>query len=137
MTLALRTLACTTALAALLASFGAVAARYDFGTVIDNLDRRKVTKLHAQDYCKDIKGSEVSWTGKVYDVKGGRRNAKIYVANQSRPIYRGYNIVAVTDDLDAAARVHKGEQVRVTGSIDRCVLKDNGAIIELENTTVQ
>ena len=100
----MRTFAASAALAALLACGSAAAARYDFGTVIDNLDRRKVTKVHAQDYCKQAKGAEVSWSGKVYDVKGGRRSAKIYVANGTRPIYRGYNIVAVTSDLDAAAK---------------------------------
>jgi hypothetical protein len=136
MTLAMRTLMATAALVASLASADAAAARYEFGTVIDNLDRRKVTKLHAQDYCRQAKGAEVSWSGKVYDVKGGRRSAKVYLANTTRPIYRGYNIVAVTTDLDAAARVRKGEQVRVTGSVDRCILKDNGAIIELDNVTV-
>jgi hypothetical protein len=133
----MRTSVFVSALVGALLANGAAAASRDFGTVIDNLDRRKVTKMHAQDYCKDIKGTEVSWGGKVYDVKGGRRSAKIYVANNARPIYRGYNIVAVTTDLDAAAKVRKGEQVRVTGSVDRCVLKDNGAIIELDNASVR
>jgi len=124
------------ALAAALACGNALAG-YEFGTVIDNLDRRKVTKLHAQEYCKDARGADVNWVGKVFDVKGGRRGAKIYVANASRPVYRGYNIVAVTDDVDAAAKVRKGEQVRVKGQISRCTLKDNGAIIEVDNATVR
>lgn len=128
---------------AIVAALGAVlsggvdAASYEFGTVIDNLDRRKVTKLHAQEYCKDAKGADVSWSGKVFDVKGGRTRAKILVANAARPIYRGYNIVAVTDDLDAAAKVRKGQQVRVKGQIHRCTLKDNGAIIEVGNAEVR
>lgn len=125
------------ALAILLACGSAAAASYGFGAVIDNLDRRKVTKLHAQEYCKHARGADVSWSGKVYDVKGGRRSAKVYVANPSRPIYRGYNIVAVTDDLERAAKVHKGESVRVKGQISRCTLKDNGAIIEVENAAIQ
>lgn len=116
---------------------GTALAGYEFGTLIDNLDRRKVTKLHAQEYCRDAKGADVSWSGKVHDVKGGRRGAKIFVANPSRPIYRGYNIVAVTDDVDAAAKVHKGEKVRIKGQISRCTLKDNGAIIEVDNATVR
>lgn len=133
----MRMWAAVAALAAVLAGGIAAAASYEFGTVIDNLDRRKVTKLHAQEYCKDARGADVSWSGKVYDVKGGRRSAKIYVANASRPIYRGYNIVAVTTDLDRAANVHKGQSVRVRGQIGRCTLKDNGAIVEVENATIQ
>lgn len=125
------------ALTASLIGTAAGAASYEFGTVIDHLDRRKVTKLHAQEYCKDAKGADVSWSGKVYDVKGGRNRAKIFVANGSRPIYRGYNIVAVSDDVDAAARVKKGQQVRVQGRISRCTLKDKGAIIELGNASVR
>lgn len=69
---------------------GTALAGYEFGVVIDNLDRRKVTKLHAQEYCKDARGAEVNWSARVYDVKGGRRGAKIYLANTSRPVYRGY-----------------------------------------------
>lgn len=129
-------LARTGALVAALAC-GTALAGYEFGTVIDHLDRRKVTKLHAQEYCKEAKGADVSWSGKVHDVKGGRRAAKIYVANTSRPIYRGYNIVAVTDDVDAAAKVRKGDTVRIKGQISRCTLKDNGAIIEVDNATVR
>lgn len=124
-------------LAALLFSAGAAAKSYEFGTVIDNLDRRKVTKLHAQEYCKDARGSEVSWSGKVYDVKAGRRSAKVLLANSSRAIYRGYNIVAVVDDLDAAAKLRKGQQARVSGQISRCTLKDTGAIIEIDGATVR
>ena len=133
----MRTWAGSAALVALLAGGWAAAASYEFGTVIDNLDRRKVTKLHAQEYCKDARGADVSWSGKVYDVKGGRTRAKVLVANTSRPVYRGYNIVAITDDLDSAATVRKGQQVRVKGQIGRCTLKDNGAIIELENASVR
>lgn len=133
----MRTFARFGAMAALLAATAATAGSYEFGTVIDNLDRRKVTKLAAQEYCKEAKGNDVSWSGKVYDVKGGRRNAKILIANSSRAIYRGYNIVAVTDDLDAAAKVKKGQQVRVKGRISRCQLKDTGAIIELDGAEVR
>lgn len=133
----MRTLVNFAVLATLLFSAAAAARGYEFGTVIDNLDRRKVTKLHAQEYCKDAKGSEVNWTGKVYDVKAGRRSAKVLLANSSRAIYRGYNIVAVVDDLDAAAKLEKGQQVRVGGQISRCTLKDTGAIIELDGATVR
>ena len=133
----MRTLAQIAVLAMLLFNAAASAKGYEFGTVIDNLDRRKVTKLHAQEYCKDAKGSEISWSGKVYDVKAGRRSAKVLVANSSRPIYRGYNIVAVVDDLDAAAKLRKGQQVRVGGQISRCTLKDTGAIIEIDGATVR
>lgn len=43
----------------------------------------------------------------------------------------------MTDDVDAAAKVRKGETVRVKGLISRCTLKDNGAIIEVGNAPVR
>jgi hypothetical protein len=131
-------LAQAVALAALVAGGSAAAAAPDFGTVVDNLDRRKVTKMHAQQYCKDIRGTEVSWSGAVHDVKGGRRNvAKLYLANRSRPVYSGYNIVVVTSDTERAAAAKKGQTVKFRGQIDRCSLKDNGAIIEVDNATLR
>ena len=134
----MRSLAKSLALAALLVAGTAAAKSLEFGTVIDNLDLRKVTKMAASEYCKNARGTDVSWSGEVHDVKGGRRNiAKVFVADRSRPIYNGYNIVVVTSDYDKAATVKKGQRVRFTGQIDRCQLKKNGAIIEVENATLK
>jgi hypothetical protein len=133
----MRTLVSTGTLVALLACNVAIARGPDFGTVIDNLDRRKVTKLHAQEYCKNIRGENVSWSGTVHDVKGGRRGAKVFVAEGSRPTYRGYNVVLKTDDMDRAAAVKKGQHIKFKGQIHGCTMKDNGAIIELEGAALQ
>jgi hypothetical protein len=125
------------AAAALLFAGAAAAASYAFGTVIDNLDLRKVTKLHARDYCKGARGETVSWSGAVHDVKGGRNRAKIYVAEPSRPIYHGYNIVVTTDDLQRATQLNKGQRVKFKGQIEDCSIKDNGAVIDVENASIQ
>lgn len=127
----------TAALAALFLSVGAAAASFDFGTVVDNLDRRKVTKMHAQEYCKSVRGQEVSWSGDVYDVKGGRNRAKIFVAERSRPVFQGYNIVVLTSEMDRAAAVKKGQRIHFKGQIRGCTLKDNGAIIQVDDASLR
>ncbi|HUR41548.1 MAG TPA: hypothetical protein VM240_10315 [Verrucomicrobiae bacterium] len=126
----------TASLTLLLVATAVHAASYDFATTVDNLDRRKVTKMHASQYCKDARGHDVTWSGKVHDVRGGRRSAKIFVANDARPMYKGYNIVVVTGDLDRAAKVAKGERIKFRGQIGGCTLKDNGAILEVENADI-
>ena len=96
---------------------GQCEASHDFGTVVDNLDRRKVTRLHAQDYCKSIRGESVTWSGHAYDVKGGRTRARIYAAEPSRPVHHGYNIVVTTDDMSRAAGVKKGRRSRFNAEL--------------------
>ncbi|HUS24257.1 MAG TPA: hypothetical protein VM369_04865 [Candidatus Binatia bacterium] len=123
-------------LAALLFAAAASAAP-SFGTVVDNLDLRKNTKLHAQEYWKGVKGEEVNWSGTVYDVKGGRRKAKIYLADRSRPLWRGYNLVVNTYDLQKAGNVKKGGTVRFHGVLDSYSLKDAGAVIEVEQAELK
>lgn len=103
-----------------------------FGTVVDNLDPRKNTKLHAREYCKSVKGEQVSWSGVVHDVRGGKSRAKVYVADKSRPLYSGYNIVVTTNDLDKAASLKRGQAVRFTGTLDDCNLKSAGAVIGVD-----
>ena len=42
-----------------------------FGELVDHMDSRKQTSLHAKEYWQNVKGTEVTWSGVVYDVKGG------------------------------------------------------------------
>ena len=119
------------ALAAMAACAPALAGP-SFGTVVDNLDLRKNTRMHAREYCKSVRGEQVSWSGVVHDVRGGKTRAKVYVADRSRPLHAGYNIVVTTTDLEKAASLKRGQNVRFTGSLDDCTLKNAGAVIGVD-----
>jgi len=103
-----------------------------FTTVVDNLDLHKNTRLHAREYCKSVRGELVSWSGVVHDVRGGKARAKVYVADKSRPLHSGYNIVVTTNDLEKAASLKRGQGVHFTGSLDDCTLKSAGAVIGVD-----
>lgn len=113
-----------------------VAANITFGQVVDGVDPRKNTKLAAQEYWKTTKGQEVTWSGEVYDVKGGSKKATVYVADKSRPLYKGYNIKVETFDVSKAASLKKGQKVRFKGLLDDYDQKDNGAIVELSEASL-
>ena len=102
-----------------------------FGTLVDHLDVRKNTKLHAKEYWRNVEGSEVRWSGVVENVRGGASKAKVYIANKTRPTYKGYNIVVVTLDVPKAANLKKGQHVRFKGMLDGYSAKRAGAVITL------
>jgi hypothetical protein len=112
------------------------AANITFGQVVDGVDPRKNTKLAAKEYWKSVKGQEVTWNGEVFDVKGGSSKAKVYVADKSRPLYKGYNIIVETIDVPKAASLKKGQKIRFKGLLDGYDQKDNGAIVELNEASL-
>jgi hypothetical protein len=120
-------------LGAMMAAAADPAPNLAFGQVVDQLDSRKHTKLNVQEYWRSVKGREVSWSGEVVDVRGGKSRAKIYLANGSRPLYKGYNIVVTTHDLERAAALKKGQTARVRGTLDGYHAKGSGAVINLDN----
>src|SRR5689334_16046575 len=90
-------------------ALNAVAAQsLTFVQVVDNVDERKQTKLHAQEFWKSVKSQEVTWSGEVVEVKGGSSKAKVYLADRSRPTYDGYNIIVTTTDVNKAANLSRG-----------------------------
>jgi hypothetical protein len=107
-----------------------------FGQVIDNLDGQKNTKLHVEEYWKFIKGQEVTWSGEVTDVDGGSSKAKLYVADKSRPLYDGYNIIVTTSDVSKASNIKKGQLVRFKGILDDYNSKKPGAVIKLKEAQI-
>jgi len=113
------------------------AGNLSFGTVVDNLDLRKNTKLHVREYWRSIQDQQVSWSGEAYDVQGGARShVKLYLADKSRPLYKGYNIVVTTNDVDKAANIKKGQRVRFTGTLHEFNAKRAGAVIEIVDATL-
>lgn len=60
-------------------------------------------------------GQEVTWTGKVVNVVGGKAKADIYVANKDRTIYKGYNVVLETYDLQGASKLDIGKNIKFKG----------------------
>lgn len=102
-----------------------------FIQVFDNLDVRRNTKLHVQEFWKSVQGQEVTWSGDVFDVKAGSSKVKLYVVDRSRPNYKGFNIIVSTQDVAKAATLNKGSRVRFKGSLDSYSLKRDGAVIEV------
>jgi len=122
---------------AMVAAAPVFAAGPGFGQVVDSVEEGKNTKLAAKENWNKIKGTEVSWSGTVYDVKGGSSRAKIYVADRSRPVYKGYNITVVTTAVARAAALRKGAKIRFTGRLDDYRSKRGGAIIEVDDARIQ
>ena len=108
-----------------------------FTEVVDNLDLTKHTSLAVKNYWKQIKGIEVTWKGRVNNVKGGRGKAQILVANKERRTYKGYNIVLVTYNLEAAAEIELNQKILFTGYIyDYKGRKENPIIIYLNEVVL-
>lgn len=114
-----------------------VAAGPSFGQVVDRVNATRNTKLAARENWNKVRGTEVSWSGTVYDVKGGSSRAKIYVADRSRPVYRGYNIAVVTTDVAKAAALKKGQSIRFTGTLDDYHSKRGGAVIDVVDARIR
>jgi len=122
--------------ATLLAATAVMAANVSFGQVVDGVDPRKNTKLASKEFWKSVKGQEVSWSGEVIDIDGSSKKAKLYVADKSRPLYKGYNIVVVTLDVAKAASLKKGQTVRFRGLLDDYDQKDQGAVVEVVEASI-
>ena len=104
-----------------------------FGEIVDHMDSRKQTKMYTKEYWQKVKGTEVTWSGVVHDVKGGSSKAKVYVADKSRPLHSGYNIVVVTHDIEKAAKLRKGQSLRFKGNLDDFRNKTAGGIVTIAN----
>ena len=106
----------------------------DFTRVVDNLDLSKNTSLHVKTYWKKMAGTPVTMTAIVRDVSGGRGKARILAVNKSRRSYKGYNLVLVTYDVDAAADLHIGERIKFKGELLKYKSrKGNPVILYLDN----
>jgi len=100
-----------------------------FNEVVGHMDLTKKTSLHATTYWRDMLGTTVNWTGIVRDVKGGRGKATVFVANKSRSLYKGYNIVLTSFDMDGAANLDLKAKVRFSGQLAKCKNKKGRPIV--------
>jgi len=84
-----------------------------FDEIRTNLDPEKNTKIAIKEYWKSIKGTEVSWSGSVFDVKGGRGKYKVYlkVGSSVNP-----NVVLVTSD-EKATGLKKNQSIKFKGRL--------------------
>lgn len=105
-----------------------------FEEVTDNLNLVKNTSLAVDTYWMGIKGEEVSWTGKVVDVKGGRGKAQVTIANKNRAVYKGYNIVLETFDMESAAKLKIGQDIKFKGYLSDYKGKKGNPIVVYLNS---
>lgn len=109
-----------------------------FGGVADKLDLRNNTKLQAKEYWKNVQKRQVSWSGTVYEVQDGHKSrAKILIADLSRPLYKGYNIVVVTTDFQKAFTIAKGQQITFTGKLENYKSLPEGAVVDVSDAKLQ
>lgn len=116
----------------MLLAAAAMATGPTFGQVVDGVDGNKNTRLAAKEYWKKWKGQEVIWAGTVHDVDSKGDKAKVYVADKSRPLYKGYNITLITQ-TDKAASLKKGQTIRFKGKLDDYDTKKSGAVVDLKD----
>jgi hypothetical protein len=90
-----------------------------FGEFVERVDCKTNTKLASKSNWALLKGVQVSWSGEVADVKASRGRAEVYIANRQKPLYRGYNIILVTYNLEKAALLKKGQSVKFSGLPER------------------
>ena len=117
-------------------AIGAVAADITMAQVVKSVSAGDNTKLAAEQYWKTVEEKTVTWSGEVVDVKGGRNEANVYVADKSQPLYKGYNIVVKTHNVEKAANLKKGQTVRFTGALERYNVKKVGAVITLRKASL-
>jgi hypothetical protein len=105
-----------------------------FGDVVDKLNQSKNTALGVKTNWQELKGQEVTWTGKVVNVKGGHGKAEITAANKERPTYNGYNLVLETFDMTGAGGLKIGQNFKFKGIINDYKGKRGNPIIIFLNS---
>ncbi|MBU0730627.1 MAG: hypothetical protein KKE17_14985 [Proteobacteria bacterium] len=101
----------------------------DYVEVLDNLSLSKQTSLHVEMYWQKIRDSQVTWKGVVQNVKGGRGKAEIYVANPDAMTYKGYNLILISYDLEAAAGLKVGDSISFSGRLQKYTGKKGRPVV--------
>ena len=126
------TMAMTCLVTPLLALSAVAGANLRFDDIVDNLNTRKYAKQYVREYWQSVQDQQVSWSGEAYDVQSrSKTRAKIYIADRSRPLFNGYNIIVTTHEVEKAAAIKRGEQVKFIGTLRNYVTKRSGAVLEI------
>ena len=113
----------------ILVSIAFAANQLSFSEVADNLNLTKKTSLYVKTYWQEIMGQEVYWKGKVVDVKGGKGKADVYIADKDKSLYKGYNIVLETFDMEGAGKLEIGQTLKFRGLLSNYKGKQGHPII--------
>lgn len=100
-----------------------------FNHVVKQLNVSKNTRLAVKNNWQNLKGTEVNWTARVVDVKGGRGKVQILAVHKGAKKYRGYNLVLTTFDIEAAAQLKKDQRIRFSGQLNKYKAKNGGLVI--------
>ena len=77
------------------------------------------TSLGAKAFWQSHYKQIVTWSADVVEVKGHRRGAEILLAKPGYPLNRGYNIVLIVADRNAAGVLKRGDTLRFQGQLER------------------
>ncbi len=108
-----------------------------FKEVTESLDASVKTEVAVKQYWEDHEATNVTWEGKVHDVRSTRGGASLEIAVADFPLYDGYNVVAQTGDVSAAGKLEKGQTVKFRGQLFRYKKSRHGAmLIYLNNVRI-
>lgn len=107
-----------------------------FQKFADELDVTKNTPLHVKNFWQKVTGQEYTFTGKIVNVEGGWGKAELHVAGEGRKLYRGYNMILVSQDKDKAATFKIGEKIKFKGTIYNYKGKRDGLVIVYINNII-
>jgi hypothetical protein len=113
----------------ILVSIAFAANQLSFSEVADNLNLSKKTSLYVKTYWQEIMGQEVYWIGKVVNVKGGKGKAEVLIADKDKPLYKGYNIVLETFDIEGAGKLEIGQTLKFKGLLSNYKGKQGNPVI--------
>lgn len=105
--------------------------------VIDGLNPEGKTKSEIREQWGKYKKQKISWSGTVHDIDTPRDEAKIYIADKSRPLYEGFNIYIVTKNQDRAKKLKRGDVVHFTGLIDDYHVHGRIVVVKISRAELQ
>lgn len=100
-----------------------------FQKFADELDVTKQTPLHVKEFWREADGKEYTFSGKIVNAQSSWGKAELQVASEGRALYRGYNIILVSQDKDAAAALQIGQKIKFKGTIYNYKGKSDGLVI--------
>lgn len=104
-----------------------------FQDFVNNINLKKNTSLHVENFWTINKGKSFTWTAKVVNVKGSRGKAEIQAANEKSPLYKGFNLILVTYQKADAANLKIGEQIKFKGTVYNYRNRSGAIIVYVNN----